>query len=85
MCSSRLTAEHQCVINHQPAPAVVAFRPLVGTERPIEIDSEQLHGRRCIGCGSDQNLIDAGHAFTATGEAPLGWAVRSCQSCMAAA
>jgi hypothetical protein len=68
------------VINHQPAPApvVVDFRPLVGVERPIEVTSEQLHGRHCIGCGTDRDLVDAGHVFTETGEAPLGWAVRAC-------
>lgn len=62
----------------------VTFRPLIGTECTIEINSEQLHGRHCIGCGTDQHLVDAGHVFTETGEAPLGWAVRSCETCMAA-
>ncbi|MBB4946805.1 hypothetical protein F4556_002340 [Kitasatospora gansuensis] len=67
----------------QPASAVVAFRPLVGAERAVEITDEQLHGRRCIGCGTDHHLVDAGHVFTPTGEAPLGWPVRSCARCMA--
>jgi hypothetical protein len=66
-----------------PAAVLVTFRPLCGVERTIEVTSEQLHGRHCIGCGADQVLVDAGHAFTATGEAPLGWAVRSCKTCMA--
>jgi hypothetical protein len=66
-----------------PAAVTVTFRPTAGPECRIEVNGEQLHGRRCIGCGTDRDLVDAGHVFTETGEAPLGWAVRACETCMA--
>ncbi|GAA1192331.1 hypothetical protein F4556_006637 [Kitasatospora gansuensis] len=67
-----------------PAAVLVTLRPLTGDECEVEVTSEQLHGRRCIGCGTDHQLVDAGHVYTPTGEAPLGWPVRSCARCMAA-
>lgn len=67
-----------------PVAAVVTYRPTAGDECEIKVNGEQLHGRRCIGCGTDQDLVDAGHVYTATGEAPLGWPVKSCGSCTAA-
>jgi hypothetical protein len=56
------------------------WEPLLGAARPVEITSEQLHGRACVDCGSMlDGLMAAGHVYTPGAEGGrLGWPVKAC-------
>lgn len=51
-----------------------------GETVPALVDSEQLHGRACVRCGSTMaGLLDAGHVYTPSGDGGrLGWPVKAC-------
>jgi hypothetical protein len=56
------------------------WEPTVDVAVAVTVDSEQLHGRACIHCGSAlDGLVDAGHAYTAAADGGrLGWPVKAC-------
>ncbi|MFF1793330.1 hypothetical protein ACFVXQ_03655 [Kitasatospora sp. NPDC058263] len=61
------------------ATTTVEYRPVQGPPVQIEVTSEQLHGRACIvGADHPKPLVPAGHVYTGTAGAPLGWAVVAC-------
>ncbi|MFD7982129.1 hypothetical protein ACFV4M_01950 [Kitasatospora indigofera] len=54
------------------------------TTRPSQEEQErlsdgQLHERACVVCGTEQGpFVPAGHRYTPTSGAALGWAVVAC-------
>ncbi|WP_199881592.1 hypothetical protein [Streptomyces sp. CB03911] len=51
-----------------------------GSETAAPPTDDQLHGKACIGadCTVTAGLTPAGHVYTKTSGAPLGWAVKAC-------
>ena len=52
------------------------------TTRPPQeerLTDGQLHGKACVTCGAEQGpFVAAGHRYTPTSGAALGWAVVAC-------
>jgi hypothetical protein len=61
------------------ATTTVEHRPLQGPPVEIQVTSDQLHGRACVlDADHDGALSPAGHVYTQTSGAALGWPVVAC-------
>lgn len=58
----------------------MAALPVVDRELPVDsISIARLHGEACIVCGTASTpLMSAGHVYTLSRGARLGWAVVAC-------
>ncbi len=61
------------------ATTTVEYRPVHGPPTEVQVTREQLHGRACVlGAHHTGPVVPAGHVYTPTSGAPLGWPVVAC-------